>query len=154
MRRILFAVLLAGAPEHLLGDLEEEAKTNSPFWLFRQVVIAAAYTANLLETAAATAFLIGLPLLFTIQLRRFALTLIPFRESAEYATTAIILLAITAAALSAWETRMLGRRWLPVVLATLLTAAVAALTSAPLILTAAAFLGGSLATRRRTGDIA
>lgn len=112
MTRILFAVLLPSASEHLLGDLEEESKTYSIFWLLRQVLLTAALNINLLETAAASAFLIGVPLLVTLELRRFALTLIPFRESAEYSATAILLLALATAVLSAWETRLLGRRWL------------------------------------------
>ena len=153
MTRILFAVFLPGAPEHLLGDIEEEAQTKSQFWLFRHVVIAAIYNSNLLETAAATAFLLGLPLLLGLELRRFALTLIPFRESAEFSFSALLSAALAIAALTAWETWLLGRRWLPVILATLLTAAIAALTNAPIILTAAALLGGSLATLRRQGDI-
>jgi len=154
MTRFLFAVLLPGASEHLLGDLEEEAQTKSKFWLLRQVTEAAAYNSNLLETAAATAFLLGLPLLLTLELRRFALTLIPFRESAEFSFSALLFTALAIAALAAWETRLLGGRWLPVILATLLTAAIAALTNLPAILTAAAFVGGLLATLRRQGDIA
>ena len=33
MKQILFAFLLPGASEHLIGDLEEEARSHSPFWL-------------------------------------------------------------------------------------------------------------------------
>lgn len=154
MRRILLAVLLPGASEHLLGDLEEEAQTQSPLWFLRQVLLAAAYNANLLETAAATAFLIGIPLVVTIQIRRFALTMIPFRESADFSHFSLLLMAVAVAALSAWETRLLGRRWLPVTGATALTFAVTALTNAPAILTVAAFFGGSLATLRHRGNIA
>lgn len=153
MTRILFALFLPGTNEHLLGDIEEEALTKSRCWLVRHVAIAAVYNSNLLETAAATAFLLGIPLLLGLELRRFALTLIPFRESAEFSFSALLLAAVAIAALAAWETRLLGRRRLPVILATLLTAAIAALTNAPIILTAAAFLGGSLATLRRQGDI-
>ena len=52
--------------------------------------------------------------------------------------------AMAIAALSAWETRLLGRRALPVILAAAVTATI--------ILSAAAFLGGSLATLRRQRD--
>jgi hypothetical protein len=80
--------------------------------------------------------------------------MIPFRESADFSNGSLLLMALAIAALSAWETRQLGRRWLPVAGATVLTFAITFLTSAPTILTAAAFLGGSLATIRRRGNIA
>jgi len=154
MRRILYAILLPGASEHLIGDLEEEAQSHPSFWLLRHVLLAAAYQANLLETAAATAFLVGIPLLVTFELRRFALTMIPFRESADFSNLSLLTGALAIATLTAWETRLLGGRWLPVAGATALTFAITALTNAPAVLTVAAFLGGSLATLHRRGNIA
>src|SRR6187549_1458501 len=138
----------------MIGDLEEEARMHSPFWLVRHVLLAAFHHANLLETAAATAFLIGIPLLAIIEMRRFALTMIPFRESAGFSNFSLLLIAAVIVALSAWETRQLGRRWLPVLAATALTFAITALTNSPAILTVAAFLGGSMATFGRRGNIA
>ena len=154
MRRILFLLLLPGAPEYLIGDLEEEAHTQSAFWFFRHLLIASAHQSKLLETAAATAFLIGIPLVAILELRRYNLTNIPFRESADFSSFSVILLSLIVAALSAWETHLLSSRWLPVAAATILTLAITTLTDAPQILTAAALLGGSLATLRRRGNTA
>ncbi|MFN0105927.1 MAG: hypothetical protein ACKV2U_28055 [Bryobacteraceae bacterium] len=166
MKDFLFAIVARTVPgkdvEHWLGDLEEEAIGKPEFWLLRHALLAAAHgvrirltNANFLECAAATAFLIGLPLVLTLELRRFVLTLIPFRESAEFSTPVAVALAIGIGIIAAWETRLLGRRWLPALLATAMTAAIVTLTNSPLIMAAAAFLGGSLAIyRRKRGDTA
>jgi hypothetical protein len=154
MRRILYAILLPGASEHLIGDLEEEAESQSTLRFLRHILIAATHQASLLETTAATAFLIGIPLLVTIEIRRFALTMIPFRESADFSNVSLLLMTVAIATLSAWETRLLGRRWLPVASAAAITLVITALTNTPTILTAAALVGGSLATLRRRGNIA
>lgn len=154
MRRLLFQLLLPGAPEYIIGDLEEEAQSQSALWFLRHVLMAAAHQAKLLETAAATAFLIGIPLVTILELRRYNLTNIPFRESADFSIFSIVLLNVMIAALSAWETYMLNGRWLPVAAATILTLAITHLTNAPQILTVAALFGGSLATLRRRGNTA
>ncbi len=146
MNRLLFALFLPNAPEYLIGDLEEEALHHGRFWLLRHVLTAAAHQSNLLETAAATAFLLGIPLLLILELRRYALTLIPFRDSTDFTPLSTLLLAGMLAVSTAFATRALGGKWPPVFLATFTTALIAALTGSPLLLSAAAFLGGSLAT--------
>jgi hypothetical protein len=138
MTRLLFKILLPHAPEHLLGDLEEEAPSQSRFWLLRQVLQTAAHQSNLLESAAAAAFLTGIPLALLLELRRYTLTLIPHRESAAFSPLAFTLLALALAALSAFRPRP------QVLLAALFTAVIVTLTGAPLILAAAPLLGGAL----------
>lgn len=121
--KILFAIFLPNAPDHLLGDLEEEA--------------------------AATAFLLALPLTVALELRRYALTLIHFRESANFTPVSLITLALITATLAALQLRALPNPRLAVLTATLTTAAIAHITHAPQLLTAATLLGGSLATLQR-----
>lgn len=145
MTRLLFKVFLPHAPEYLLGDLEEEARGRSRLWLVRQVLGAAARQAQWLEPAAAAAFLVGLPLVGLVALRRYVLTLVFFRESADFTAGSTALFALLLAVAAAAATRALGGRWTAVFFATVLTAAVAAMTDSPLVLTAAAFCGGSLA---------
>jgi len=158
MKPLLFLLLARTIPpayaDQLIGDLEEESHGKPAHWLIRHTLTAATTGlqmrlahANALETAAATAFLLGLPLILTLELRRYALTLIPFREAADFSTPALIALTLAIALLTAWETTLLGRRWLPVLMATTITAIIAALTNSPMLLTAAALAGGALATR-------
>ena len=147
MNRLLFALFLPNAPEYLIGDLEEEALQHGRFWLLRHVLTAAAHQSNLLETTAATAFLLGIPLLLLLELRRYALTLIPFRESTAFSPLSTALFALLLALSTAFSTRALGGKWPPVLIATLTTGVISVITNSPLILAAAAFLGGSLATR-------
>jgi hypothetical protein len=147
MMRLLFRIFLPHAPEYLLGDLEEEARERSRLWLVGQVVGAAAHEARWLEAAAAAAFLVGLPLVALIALRRYVLTLVFFRESAEFTAGSTAFFAALLGIAAAAATRALGGRWPAVCFATGITATVAVLTGSPLVLTAAAFLGGSFATR-------
>ena len=147
MTRLLFRLFLPHAPEYLLGDLEEEARGRSRLWLARQVVGAAAMEARWLESAAAAAFLVGMPLVALLALRRSVRTLVFFRESSDFTAASTALFAVLLATSAAAATRALGGRWPAVCFATGITAAVAALTGSPLVLTAAAFLGGSFATR-------
>lgn len=163
MKRLLFTLLALAAPpgqaEHWLGDLEEESATRQPSWLIRHTLAALFHAlrvrathAGLLEQTAAAAFLVGIPLIVTLELRRFALTQIPFRESAGYSVASLTALAAIAAALAFWQSWLLGRRWPAVAAATLLILIITALIQAPwLILTAAVLTGGSLATLTRRG---
>lgn len=147
--KILFAIFLPNAPDHLLGDLEEEAAANGPLWLLRHTLTAAYHQTELLETAAATAFLLALPLTVALELRRYVLTLIYFRESANFTQESLVTLALLAATLSALQLRALPNPRLAVIAATISTAAIAHITHAPQLLTAATILGGSLATLQR-----
>ena len=147
--KILFALFLPNAPEHLLGDLEVEAAANGPLWLLRHTLAAAYHEAEFLETAAATAFLLALPLTLALGLRRYALTLIYFRESANFTPNSLTILALLTTILAALQVRALPNPRLAVIAATISTAAIAHITNAPQILTAATLLGGSLATLQR-----
>ena len=147
--KLLFALLLPNAPDHLLGDLEEEAAANGPLWLLRHTLTAAYHQTQLLETAAATAFLLALPLTLALELRRYSLTLIYFRENAHFTPESLATLALLTALLSALQVRALPNPRLAVIAATISTAAIAHITNAPQLLTAATVLGGSLATLQR-----
>lgn len=147
--KILFALLLPNAPDHLLGDLEEEAASNGPLWLLRHTLTAAYHQAQLLETAAATAFLLALPLTLALELRRYTLTLIYFRESANFTPASLTTLALLTAILAALQIRALPNPRLALVTATISTAAIAHITNAPHVLTAATLLGGSIAILQR-----
>lgn len=149
MKQLLFAVFLAGAPEHLVGDLEEESAAQSLGWLVKQVVVVWLQRVNWLETAAATAFLLGFPLVFVLAIRRYSLAQIPFRESAEFTVGGVVLLAVGVGALTAWLTRLLGGGWLPVGMAAAFTLIITFVTGAPVTLVAAAIFGGSLATSKK-----
>jgi hypothetical protein len=149
MTKLLFAVFLPNAPDHLLGDLEEEAAANGPLWLLRHTLTAAYHQTQLLETAAATAFLLALPLTLALELRRYSLTLIYFRESANFTPASLTILVLLTAALAALQVRALPSPRLALITATITTAAIALITNAPQFLTAATLLGGSLATLQR-----
>jgi hypothetical protein len=149
MTKLLFAVFLPNAPDHLLGDLEEEAAANGPLWFLRHTLTAAYHQAQLLETAAATAFLLALPLTLALELRRYSLTLIYFRESANFTPTSLTILALLTALLAALQLRALPNPRLALIAATITTAGIAHITNAPQFLTAATLLGGSLATLQR-----
>lgn len=147
--KLLFALLLPNASTDLLGDLEEEAVANGPLWLFRHTVLAAYYQAQILETAAATAFFIGLPLILALELRRYTLSLIYFRESAGFTPESVAGLALLTVLLAAVQRRTLPDPRLALIAAVITTAAITHITNAPQILTAASLLGGSLATLQR-----
>jgi hypothetical protein len=148
--RLLFRLFLPNAPAHLLGDLEEESHSHSRLWLFRHILTAALHQSNLLETAAATSFLLGLPLIVILELRRSSLTLIPYRESAAFTTPSLLLIALAVALLTSLLQHALPKSRLTILLATTLTALISALTATPQLLTAAALLGGTLAMQRKT----
>ncbi len=159
-----------GLGENLAGDLiedYEDARTRlgdraAVRWLARH----AAWTCweslrirsrqgNWLERAAAAAFLVALPLSAAIALRRYALTLVPFRESAEFGLPALAAAALSCAGLAALAVRSRAGSRAGCVLAAMFAAGAGDLGAVEVLLAGASAWTGAAAARAsiRGGDV-
>lgn len=96
-----------GLGASLAGDLAEEASEFGQLWLAREClrtlwhgIRMRARSGNLLESSAAVALLFAIPLTLVLELRRFILGLVPYRESASLDGPALALLMAASAALA------------------------------------------------------
>lgn len=156
----------AGIGAEMAGDLFEEAvrmraergPLRAHWWLLRQALGASLEALRIrsergdwLESSAATALLVALPLTVVLAVRRYVLTLIPYRDSADFSAAGLAALALLLAALVSAETILLpARRKSVPVIAAFAVAIVAALADALparqiAMMAAAAFSGGCLA---------
>lgn len=175
--RIIERLAPAEIAPHVAGDLAEEASqvrdvsgdAKARMWLLRhstlcgfRCVAMRLRRADAPECVAAAAFFVALPLTAVLTLRRYALWLVPYRESLSFSNGATATLAIVLAGLAAWQVSLLGprrREWIPVLLSTAFTGLIAIVTGGGLsgaqiaaLITAAGF-GASAATLGKKGDI-
>lgn len=161
-RVLLFAVertYPAPYGAHIVGDLHEEAsglrRAKGPLhaasWLTWHALRCCfegarlrAGRADILELTAATALLFVTPIVLALALRRFVLTQVPLRESADLAAAPFAALAVFAAALAFAEARLLGRRAAAATLCLLAAAAIPRFLDLPLTALQLAGLLGSV----------
>lgn len=127
-RRWLALVEACAPPEigsNLAGDLLEEAEEVAALygrwrarrWLARQSTVCCLHGLrlrsrqwDLLECASATALLFALPVGLIVALRRYALTLVPYRDSSEWSAGPYAACILAVMALSAIESRLVAVR--------------------------------------------